>query len=125
MISLAIGVALASPILSVLDDPDAPHRFGRSPFKGMMPSMTRPPADPEAAKRFKPMAKADQEAVAAFLECYSANLFVRSTLYPHTTATLDALRGDGRVPALLGLSELARMGAFELDFASRTARWGK
>lgn len=40
-------------------------------------------------------------------------------------APLDALRGDGRVPALLGLSELARMGSFELDFGSRTARWGK
>ena len=40
-------------------------------------------------------------------------------------APLDALRGDGRVPALLGLSEMGRMGAFELDFSSRTARWGK
>jgi len=34
-------------------------------------------------------------AVAAFLECYSANLFVRSTLYPRTTATLDALLERG------------------------------
>jgi phosphoglycolate phosphatase len=34
-------------------------------------------------------------AVAAFLECYRANLFVRSTLYPHTEATLDALRARG------------------------------
>lgn len=36
----------------------------------------------------------------------------------------DALRADGRVPALLGVSELARMGALELDFERREARWG-
>lgn len=36
-----------------------------------------------------------------------------------------ALRGDGRVPALLGLRDLARMGTFELDFAAHVARWGR
>lgn len=34
-------------------------------------------------------------AVAAFLECYAANLFVRSTLYPHTEAALDVLLTRG------------------------------
>jgi len=44
------------------------HRFGRTPFKGMMPSMTRPPEDPEAAKMWAPLLPAEQEAIAAFLE---------------------------------------------------------
>ena len=39
-------------------------------------------------------------------------------------APFDAVRPGGRVPALLGLSELARMGTLELDFRSRVARWG-
>lgn len=39
--------------------------------------------------------------------------------------SFDALRHDGRVPALLGLTELARMGSFELDFGARLARWGR
>jgi phosphoglycolate phosphatase len=34
-------------------------------------------------------------ALAAFLECYSDNLFVRSRLYPDVTATLDAIRERG------------------------------
>jgi ubiquinol-cytochrome c reductase cytochrome b subunit len=55
-------------ILSVLDHPDADVMFGNTPFKEQMPSMTRPPADPEAAKLFTAMSQADQDAVAAFLE---------------------------------------------------------
>ncbi len=38
-------------------------------------------------------------------------------------APLEALRVDERVPALLGLGELARMGTLELDFGSLRARW--
>lgn len=53
--------------LAVLDDPDADHLFGKTAFKGQMPSLTRPPADPEAAKLFSPMSPADQDAVAEFL----------------------------------------------------------
>jgi phosphoglycolate phosphatase len=34
-------------------------------------------------------------ALAAFLACYSDNLFVRSRLYPGVRATLDALRASG------------------------------
>ena len=53
--------------LAVLEDPDADHLFGKTAFKGQMPSMTRPPADPEAAKLFTPMSPADLDAVADFL----------------------------------------------------------
>lgn len=55
-------------VLRVLDHPDGPDMFGSTPFKEQMPSMTRPPADPEAAKLFSAMSQADQDAVAAFLE---------------------------------------------------------
>jgi ubiquinol-cytochrome c reductase cytochrome b subunit len=55
-------------ILRVLDHPDAVDMFGNTPFKEQMPSMTRPPADPEAAKVFTAMTTADQDAVASFLE---------------------------------------------------------
>jgi ubiquinol-cytochrome c reductase cytochrome b subunit len=62
------GFGARAWVLGVLDDPDAAHRFGRTPFKGMMPSMTRPPEDPEAAKMWTPLVPADREAIAAFLE---------------------------------------------------------
>ncbi|MEZ4295453.1 MAG: cytochrome b N-terminal domain-containing protein [Polyangiaceae bacterium] len=53
--------------LAVLADPDAPHLFGNTPFKGNMPSVTKPPADPDAAAGFKPMPEADRNAIADFL----------------------------------------------------------
>jgi ubiquinol-cytochrome c reductase cytochrome b subunit len=53
--------------MGMLDDPDAPHRFGHSPYKGEMISFTKPPADPKRAKTFKPMSEADRRAVATFL----------------------------------------------------------
>jgi ubiquinol-cytochrome c reductase cytochrome b subunit len=55
-------------VLALLDNPDADHLFGKTPFKGGMPSVMRPPADPEAAKDFKPMPEADRNAIAGFLE---------------------------------------------------------
>jgi len=42
--------------------------FGKTAFKGNMPSVVKPPADPEQAKLFAPMAEADRNAIAAFLE---------------------------------------------------------
>jgi ubiquinol-cytochrome c reductase cytochrome b subunit len=56
----------------MMDDPDARERFGRTPFKGMMPSMIHPPADqkPEDPP-FKPMSDADVKAVAVFLASQS------------------------------------------------------
>ncbi len=48
----------------LLDDPDHEARFGRTPFKGMMPSMTRcKPGDAAC----KPMSTDDAKAVASFL----------------------------------------------------------
>jgi ubiquinol-cytochrome c reductase cytochrome b subunit len=52
-------------VLGMLHDPDAPERFGRTPYKGEMPSMDTPPKEDAAA--FKPMSKEDMEAAAAFL----------------------------------------------------------
>jgi ubiquinol-cytochrome c reductase cytochrome b subunit len=54
-------------VLGLLDNPDANRFFGKTPFKGSMPSMVHPPTDPEAAKVFTAMTPADQESVAAFL----------------------------------------------------------
>lgn len=62
------GFGTKAWVMKVLDDPDAAHLFGNTPFKTMMPSMVKPPSDPEAAKSFTPMTAADQEAVAVFLE---------------------------------------------------------
>ncbi len=53
--------------LDVLADPDGDHMFGKTPFKGNMPSVVKPPADPEQAKDFKPMPEADRNAIADFL----------------------------------------------------------
>ncbi|MBK8251884.1 MAG: cytochrome b N-terminal domain-containing protein [Polyangiaceae bacterium] len=54
-------------VIAVLDDPDGDHMFGKTPFKGNMPSVAKPPADPEAAKDFKPMSDADKNTIADFL----------------------------------------------------------
>jgi ubiquinol-cytochrome c reductase cytochrome b subunit len=62
------GFGTKAWVLGLLDDPDAERFFGNSPFKGQMPSLVRPPADPEARKMFKAMSSDDQGAVAAFLE---------------------------------------------------------
>jgi mono/diheme cytochrome c family protein len=51
-------------ILGMIHDPDAPERFGHTPYKGEMPSVDVPPADPSG---FKPRPKEDMEAIAAFL----------------------------------------------------------
>lgn len=53
--------------MRVMETPDADNMFGNTPFKEQMPSMTKPPADPEAAKAFTPMSPQDLEAAAAFL----------------------------------------------------------
>ncbi len=51
-------------VLSMLDDPDHDARFGRTPYKGMMPSMTRCKPDDASCKPMKPE---DARSVAAFL----------------------------------------------------------
>ncbi len=62
------GFGTKAWVMKVLENPDAPHQFGNTPLKTMMPSMVHPPADPEAAKSFTAMTPADQDAVATFLE---------------------------------------------------------
>ena len=59
-------------VASMMDDPDAPERFGRTPFKGMMPSMIHPPADRKPDDPpFKPMTDAEVKAVSVFLASQS------------------------------------------------------
>ena len=52
-------------VLAMLHEPDADTKFGRSAYKGEMPSVDVPPAG--GAPSFKPMTADDQSAVAAFL----------------------------------------------------------
>jgi ubiquinol-cytochrome c reductase cytochrome b subunit len=54
-------------VLGLLDDPDADHYFGKTPFSGNMPSMVKPPKNPEAAAMFTAMKPEEREAVADFL----------------------------------------------------------
>jgi ubiquinol-cytochrome c reductase cytochrome b subunit len=61
------GFGTRAWVLSMLDHPDAPERFGNTPFAGEMPSMTRPPADPALQAGFSAMPEADRLAVARFL----------------------------------------------------------
>jgi ubiquinol-cytochrome c reductase cytochrome b subunit len=61
------GFGTRSWVLAVMEDPDHPTLFGATPFKGMMPSVTKPPADPEEAAAFTPMKKEDMDAIADFL----------------------------------------------------------
>jgi ubiquinol-cytochrome c reductase cytochrome b subunit len=52
-------------IMSLLHDPDTGDRFGRTPYKGEMPSMDVPPKDDKGD--FQPMSKDDMTSVAKFL----------------------------------------------------------
>ncbi len=52
-------------ILEMLHDPDGDTRFGRTPYKGEMPSMDVPPKDDDGT--FKPMPREEMTAVAKFL----------------------------------------------------------
>jgi ubiquinol-cytochrome c reductase cytochrome b subunit len=61
------GFGTEAWVKSLLDDPDAPRFFGKTPFRGMMPSVTRKPSDPQAAELFSPMKPDDMQAIAAFL----------------------------------------------------------
>lgn len=56
----------------VLEEPDHDAMFGKTSFKGEMPSMTKPPADPEAAKVFTAMSAPDMDAITEFLAAQAA-----------------------------------------------------
>jgi ubiquinol-cytochrome c reductase cytochrome b subunit len=61
------GWGTAEWAMSMLEDPDAPNRFGQTPYKGEMLSLVKPPADPKRAKTFKPMTEDDRRTIGAFL----------------------------------------------------------
>ena len=54
-------------ILGMLHEPDGDSRFGRTPFKEMMPSVDTPAKDAKPDQPFKPMSDADKKSVAVFL----------------------------------------------------------
>jgi ubiquinol-cytochrome c reductase cytochrome b subunit len=54
-------------VLAMLDDPDTDARFGRTPYRGEMPSLVHPPSDPERAKGWRPMSDGDRDSIATFL----------------------------------------------------------
>jgi ubiquinol-cytochrome c reductase cytochrome b subunit len=61
------GWGTAEWVLAVMDNPDDPRKFGKTPYKGEMVSLVHPPADPHAAKTFRPMAEPNRLAIATFL----------------------------------------------------------
>ncbi len=62
-------------VASMIDDPDAPERFGHTPYKGMMPSFLRPPADRKPDDPpFRPMPETAVKATAVFLASQSDGL---------------------------------------------------
>lgn len=70
--------------LEMIHDPDGDTRFGRSPYKGEMPSVDVPGEGAPAT--FKPMSAADKNAVAAFLASQGDE--------PGEAVPADALRRD-------------------------------
>jgi ubiquinol-cytochrome c reductase cytochrome b subunit len=54
-------------VLAVLDNPDADNLFGKTPFKGEMPSVVRPAENDEYKDSFVPMKPEDMQTIAAFL----------------------------------------------------------
>jgi ubiquinol-cytochrome c reductase cytochrome b subunit len=61
------GYGTRAWVLGLLDDPDADRYFGKSAFSANMPSMVKPPKNPEAAAMFTAMKPEDRDAVADFL----------------------------------------------------------
>jgi ubiquinol-cytochrome c reductase cytochrome b subunit len=61
------GWGTADWVLSVMDNPDDPHKFGNTPYKGEMISLVRPPPDPKMAPIFRPMPEDTRRAIATFL----------------------------------------------------------
>jgi ubiquinol-cytochrome c reductase cytochrome b subunit len=61
------GWGTSAWVLAMIHDPDADARFGKTPYKGEMPSVDTPPKDKKPETPFTPMARPDMEAVAAFL----------------------------------------------------------
>lgn len=82
------GWGTESWVLSMIHDPDADSKFGRTAYKGEMPSVDQPP--PGEAGTFAPMPEVEKRAVAAFLASQGDE--------PGEDLPKDALRRD---PALV------------------------
>jgi ubiquinol-cytochrome c reductase cytochrome b subunit len=98
-------------LLAVLDHPDGPDMFGKTPFEGLMPSFTRPPEDPEQAEYFTKMSDADQKAIAEWMAAESAGTATKDmpgeTLARKRCASCHRLDGEtddeeGLAPELRG-----------------------
>jgi ubiquinol-cytochrome c reductase cytochrome b subunit len=61
------GWGTADWALSVMENPDAPERFGSTPYRGEMISLVHPSADPQSAKNFRPLPEGKRRDIAAFL----------------------------------------------------------
>jgi len=112
------GWGTAEWAMSMIEDPDAPNRFGQTPYKGEMISFAKPPADPKGAKTFKPMPEANRRLIAAFLAGEAAE--VKDPAHDAQGAKLlqscatgcHLFRGqtdddDGKGPELAGWGSLA------------------
>jgi ubiquinol-cytochrome c reductase cytochrome b subunit len=116
------GWGTAEWAMSMMDDPDAPNRFGQTPYKGEMLSVVRPPADPKRAKTFKPMPEANRRLIAAFLAAEAAEIkdpghdAQGAKLAQNCSTSCHLFRGetlddDGKGPELAGWGSLAWMRA--------------
>jgi ubiquinol-cytochrome c reductase cytochrome b subunit len=61
------GYGTEAWVLALLDNPDADTLFGKTPFKGEMPSVVRPAPDDEYKDAFVAMKPEDMKTIAAFL----------------------------------------------------------
>jgi ubiquinol-cytochrome c reductase cytochrome b subunit len=126
-------------VLSMLDNPDAPHRFGNTPYAGQMQSFTQPPADPALRATFQPMPPSERRAIADFLSAEASadeqgagagadDLGERLVRERCTSCHLFAGKTDddeSRAPELLGWASPTWIGAQILNPKSgRTYRPG-
>jgi ubiquinol-cytochrome c reductase cytochrome b subunit len=101
------GWGRAPWILAMLHDPDAKERFGRSPYKGGMPSMDVAPKDDDGS--FKALSKTEELEVAAFLVAPNITTGGEGEKIVKTRCTTCHLyggegddNGEGTAPELLG-----------------------
>ena len=103
-------------VLEMLHEPDADAKFGRSIYKGEMPSVDMPPAG--GAPTFKPMTPEDKSAVAAFLAgSTGAKVAQGKTIVATRCTTCHLFEGkgddsdEGLAPELSGWGTVAWMRA--------------
>jgi ubiquinol-cytochrome c reductase cytochrome b subunit len=87
------GWGTAAWVEETVRDPDGPARFAKTPFKGEMPSSTKPP-EGKAAADFKPMPDADVKAVSAFVAGDKGNARGKE-VYENACSGCHELDGNG------------------------------